>query len=194
MFNKKSKMKAIALPLTDAYGNDNGIAVIFKDSVIGIFYNHNKGEMVINVKQNSFTIASKLLLAEEHTPVLSNGKLTPDRTGAPQTIGTKKYRNDIYINGAGGNEQIILTDEEEIRRFWNWLESDIDVQIFFDKRQQHLDLMEARRKEAEARKAEDLKKAEEVVKAKLSVVKDAASEPSLKDQLTTEEVQSEKST
>lgn len=167
MFNKPRQSQAIALPLTDQHGNDFGSAILFKESIISIFYNHNSGEMILNVKNSTMSIASKLLLAEEHQPVLTNGQLTPGQDGKALTQGTKKYRNDIYINGTGGNEQISLTDEAEIRRFWEWLDCGVDIEPMFQKRKAHLEKMEQYKREAQERHEAQLKEAEAKVKEKL---------------------------
>lgn len=164
---KDKKPFAIALPITDQYGNDNGIAIVPRDAIASAYYNHNNGQLVINMKQSSINIGSRLLLAEEHTPILEAGKTVPNHLGQPKTRPTGKYRNDVYIQGSGGNEQMVLTDEEEIKRFWLWWEPGIDIEILFSKRKAHLQKVEEYKKQAELRKQEEIKKAEEEVKNKL---------------------------
>lgn len=166
--NRKMTDNPIMLPLLDGNGNDNGLAIIWKRSILSLFYNHNTGELVINVKNLNFHLASRLLLAEENKPEIENGKLKPGRDGRPVTLGTGKYRNDVYTNGTGGNEQIILINEDDIRRFWIWADTDIDIELLFTKRREVLEKKEKMMAEAKRLHEQQMLEKEQAVKDKLT--------------------------
>ena len=165
MFNNKRK-ETIILTLIDPQENDNGLAILKQDAILSVFYNHQFNQLVINVKQTRLDIGSRLMVAEELLPRTSNGQLVKEM-GRVVTAPTGKYRNDIYLNGSGGNEQIVLNSDEEIKRFLNWWDEDIDTEILFSKHRAHVQKMEEAKKEAELRREAELKQAEEEVKKKL---------------------------
>lgn len=173
-FNVKLKQgDPILLPIYDQHDTITGYALLPKSSIVSVFYNPNTGQMVINVMQTSLQIGSRLLLAEEIKPRLENGNLVPGANGQPQTMPSGKYRNDVYINGSGGNEQLIITKEEDIKVFWKWYGAPQDVNVLLDSRREYLEKLEKMREEAKQLHEARMKEQEAKLQEKLKGTDDA---------------------
>lgn len=166
MFKLFKKETPITLPLIDEKGNDNGSIIIWKKTICSVLYDHNKGHLAINLNQTDLNIGSRLLIAEESSPVLINGQIQKDHTGRGKTQPNGKWRNDVYISGTGGNTQVLLTDEKEIERFFIWLGLIEEYDILYAKREEMLERAEQFRKEAIRLRDQELKKAEDAISEK----------------------------
>jgi hypothetical protein len=144
-------MSRIVIVLKDQEGNPSGAMSLDRKDVLECAYNLIQHALVM-------TLSSHQSLGETTMEAFQNIKIESETIEGKKQLVKKQMPSFTYApayNDQARNNNFNVTDEEDMKRVWQWLHEDapyaLPIEDFFKMRADMIEKMQAARKEAEDR-------------------------------------------